>query len=276
MTVRPYLSTVGRFTVEQVPCPHFPQPVNLAGPRTGVIHTTEGPHVEDALGVFRQHFAPQFLVGPGRILQLVQVGTIGAALVHHNADTIVQVEVVGFSKQAPWFFDDPTAEALSALLAVCQREYGIPLTHPWSDGDYGLYGDNPHRHADKWGVVAGWYGHGDVPEPDEHWDPGALQWSKLFALAAAHPEALGEPSTPPVVPARPCACHPTFAEGSTSWVQTIINSLGHNPPLVVDGVTGSGTLTEAAIKSFQSAHGLGVDGIAGDETISALKIIHAS
>ena len=248
--VKPWLETAGKFTVEHVPCPHFSEPVNLAGPRTGVIHTTEGGSIDGAMSVFRQHFAPHFVVGQGRVLQLVQVGTIGAALIHHNPDTIVQIEVVGFSKQQLWFPDDATAETLAALMATCQREYGIPLTHPWPDGDFGIAGDNPHRHAGRWGVIAGWYGHGDVPPPDNHWDPGALQWSKLFALAGGMSDILHAPGwvTPPDVQ-RPCAAcavapsAPSDAEGRAKWVQSFLNAHG--------------------------AH-VGVDGDIGDETVKAL------
>lgn len=249
-SVKPWIDTAGKFAVEHIPCPHFNQPVNLAGPRTGVIHTTEG-HWDDGLAVFKQHFAPHFLVGAGRIAQLVQIGGIGAALVHHNPDAIVQIEVVGFSKQELWMPDEPTSQALAALMAVCQREYGIPLTHPWADGDYGLYGDNPHRHAGKWGVIAGWYGHGDVPSPDAHWDPGALQWSKLFALANGMTDILHLPGwTPPSAPARPCvACSvapeaalpsapPADGLARRKWIQAWLNSHGAAPVIDTDGDLG--------------------------------------
>lgn len=204
--IKPWLNTVGKYAVEHVPCPHFSEAVNLASARTGVLHTTEGSTADGALGVFRQHFAPQFLVGAGRIIQMVQVGTIGAALVHHNPDTVVQIEVVGFSKQELWLPDEETLDPLAALLAVCQTEYGIPLAHPWPDGDYGA--NNAHRSVGKWGRVAGWYGHGDVPLPDTHWDPGALQWTKLFERARGMTDILHGPGwIPPIEPARLCAAH---------------------------------------------------------------------
>jgi hypothetical protein len=221
MTIRPYLDKAGKFAVEQTPCPHFSQPVDLAAPRIGVCHTTEGSTIEGAMGVFRHHFAPHFLLGKSeaggvKILQLVQVGTIGAALVTHNDHAIVQVEVAGFSKTTPWLPDEDTLEALASLMAVCQCEYGIPLTHPWADGDFGRAGDNPHRHAGKWGVVAGWYGHGDVPNPDNHWDPGALEWSKIFARAEAMTEiATADAWKPPDEPARLCACAATHLEAAS-------------------------------------------------------------
>ena len=247
--VRPWLETVGKFAVEKIPCPHASLPVNLSAVRKGVLHTTEG-HWDDGLAVFRQHFAPHFLVGPGRIAQLVQIGTIGSALVHRNADAIVQVEVCGFSQQTPWMFDDATAEVLAALMAVCQREYGVPLAHYWKDGDYGVYGDNPHRHAGIWDSVAGWYGHGDVPSlplpnrQEDHWDPGALKWSELLAKAAAMTDIVHAPAwTPPVAPARPCASCAAPAA-----------SPKRDAALVM----------QAAVKAFQVASGFTGDEVDGD------------
>src|SRR5208283_2874471 len=136
MTLFPWLAKAGRFDVEHVGgIPHFNQAVDPCAPPTGVLHTTEGGW-DSSLAVFKQHYAPHFLVGPGRIAQLVQVGTIGAALVTHNWIPIVQVEVVGYSKQQLWSLDDATSEAVAALMAACLAEYGIPLTRPWADGVY--------------------------------------------------------------------------------------------------------------------------------------------
>jgi peptidoglycan hydrolase-like protein with peptidoglycan-binding domain len=51
-------------------------------------------------------------------------------------------------------------------------------------------------------------------------------------------------------------------------VQRALNHLGTAPPLVEDGILGTATM--AAIRTFQSAHGLGVDGTAGPKTQEAL------
>jgi hypothetical protein len=118
-----------------------------------------------------------------QIAQLVQVGTIGAALKAHNNQAIVQIEMIGFSKESPWLPDDDTLNALASLMAECQREYGIPLDHAWPDGDFGRAGKNPHRTSGKYGTVAGWFGHGDCPSPDTHWDPGNLEWSVVLGKA---------------------------------------------------------------------------------------------
>jgi len=200
-----WLDKAGSFPVQRIPCDtHFPEQVDWSAPPAGVLHTTEG-YWDGSLAVFRQHYAPHFLVGAARIAQLVPVGMIGAALVTHNALARVQIEVVGYSKETPWFFDDATASAVAALMAACKAEWGIPLTRPWPDGVYGkARADDPHRAEGKFGHVAGWYGHGDVPAPDSHWDPGNLRWSKLFALAEGVTHAPSLPAPPP--PPRPCAC----------------------------------------------------------------------
>lgn len=51
-------------------------------------------------------------------------------------------------------------------------------------------------------------------------------------------------------------------------IQTRLNALGATPPLDVDGVSGPKTI--AAIKDFQSSHGIDADGIVGAITLAAL------
>lgn len=187
--VKPWLDQAGRFPIEHIGgIPHFNQPFDARAPRVGVLHTTEGGW-EGSLAVFKRHYAPHFMLGRDvsqgkvRIAQLVQVGTIGAALRAHNNKAIVQIEMIGYSKETPWLPDDETLEALASLMAVCLKEYNIPLEHPWKDGDWGKSGDNPHRSSGFYGEKAGWFGHGDCPKPDEHWDPGNLKWSAVLKLA---------------------------------------------------------------------------------------------
>ena len=149
------------------------------------------------------------------------------------------------NRREPWNTRSPLLG-----LAVCQREYGVPLAHYWKDGDYGVYGDNPHRHAGIWDSVAGWYGHGDVPSlplpnrQEDHWDPGALKWSELLAKAAAMTDIVHAPAwTPPVAPARPCASCAAPAA-----------SPKRDAALVM----------QAAVKAFQVASGFTGDEVDGD------------
>ncbi|HTV32745.1 MAG TPA: peptidoglycan-binding protein [Methylocella sp.] len=52
------------------------------------------------------------------------------------------------------------------------------------------------------------------------------------------------------------------------WLQKSLNTLGEDPPLVTDGI--SGMQTRGAIRAFQASHDLDVDGIAGPLTIAAI------
>ena len=225
MSIAAWLAKAGKYQIEQIGgIPHFNLAVDLAGPRTGIEHTTEkGKGASDeagwngALSVFRQHYAPHFIVGAGRIGQLVQIGTLSGACVSNNVHAIVEIEVVADSDTALWLPDDPTLDALASLLAACQQEYGIPLAHPWPDGDFGRAGDNPHRHVGKFGVVAGWYGHADVPSvpghpPETHWDPGNLRWSVVLDRARGMLDILHAPATiAGPLPPRPCCIAPPGA-----------------------------------------------------------------
>jgi hypothetical protein len=122
--------------------------------------------------------------------QYLPVGVSGHSCRGHNDDVLVQIEMIGFAEETKWLPGKTkrnphpeTLDALCSLMNVCWHQFGIPLTHPFPDGDFGLAGSsrrNTHRKAGKFGKIAGWYGHGDMPDPDVHWDPGALEWSKVF------------------------------------------------------------------------------------------------
>ncbi len=175
------LHKAGPYDVTYIKCPARGGPVRLTKPRMAVLHTTEG-GFDGSLGIFKKHFAPHFLISPSVIAQLIPLGTSGSALKAHNIDAMVQIEMATFSKEEPWFPDDALAKRVAAVMATCCSLFGIPLTHPWKDGDWGKYGSNPHRSSGKWGKIPGWYGHIDVPD-NLHWDPGNLKWSELLKLA---------------------------------------------------------------------------------------------
>lgn len=61
---------------------------------------------------------------------------------------------------------------------------------------------------------------------------------------------------------------------SASDLQAKLNALGASPQLVVDGSVGSATI--AAIKAFQSTHGLVPDGVPGPQTLAALGFTGAT
>jgi putative chitinase len=59
------------------------------------------------------------------------------------------------------------------------------------------------------------------------------------------------------------------AAHGTVWVQQSLNKLGTEPPLIVDGSFGLATVT--AVKAFQQAKGLEVDGKVGPQTVAAIE-----
>jgi len=76
---------------------------------------------------------------------------------------------------------------------------------------------------------------------------------------------------PPVTAKPSTAVKPTSSLGgsaSIAAIQSRLNAAGANPQLVVDGV--SGPKTTAAIKAFQSSHGITPDGVVGPITQAAL------
>ena len=58
------------------------------------------------------------------------------------------------------------------------------------------------------------------------------------------------------------------APHSTAWLQASLNRLGADPALIPDG--SFGPMTAAAVKAFQTKHGLAADGKANPETLTAV------
>jgi hypothetical protein len=172
-----WLAQAGPYKIEHVPCPDYAGDVDPSAPPKGVLHTTEGGW-DGSMAVFRQHYAPHFVVGPGRIAQLLPLGRAAAALEHNgwpetNRVARVQIEIVGNSKRSTWLPDAKTVDALAWLMAELERVAGVPLAHV-----------APDRNASAWLRARGWCGHIDVPG-NAHWDPGALNWPVLMQHAKA-------------------------------------------------------------------------------------------
>src|SRR5262249_9633019 len=106
-----------------------------------------------------------------------------------------QIEVVGFSQESPYQFDEATLARLAALLGLLERIASIPLTRPFPDAmppTPWAVKTFSRRHSGDWGTVAGWFGHVEVPGGNDHWDPGALRWSELLARARGTPGATAD------------------------------------------------------------------------------------
>ena len=94
------------------------------------------------------------------------------------------------------------------------------------------------------------------------------QEADLFQAGLSEPTGQTQPApvsvdpSPVPAPAKPHAYN-------VAWIQGQINRAGHQPPIGVDSDYGPQTL--AAVKWFQSTHGLAQDGIAGPQTLAKLS-----
>ena len=189
-----WITKAGRFRVGRHECPHPGVPVDLARPRSGVLHTIEG-SFDSGLAVFEQHFAPHFIVGPTQILQLVPLGMEATALEHDtdlpfetNRWAVAQIEIEGHSDLDPWLPAAPIRDRLEALMFALKDKAGIPLSrafpNPLKRGVTWATASNPRRtiQPPRWGVVPGWWMHLEIPG-NEHWDAGNIEWDPLLAGA---------------------------------------------------------------------------------------------
>lgn len=113
-------------------------------------------------------------------------------------------------------------------------------------------------------------------------DHGPIVWSVVdkqlgcaglvLAIQALDPDTtFDDIPSPPLQPTLPVVdLVPVEGMFDTVWLQDALNKLGAMPKLSVDGINGAGTRT--AVKAFQQAFKLKVDGIAGTgETIPAIR-----
>jgi hypothetical protein len=160
---------------------------DLTRPRKGVMHTTEGGW-DGSLSVFRDRGTPTFMVGRDnagkiRVAQFMPLGERALTLLDDSTTAlrtnhwvVCQIELVGFSKRDAWFPEDAVAKVLADVVRQASAEMRIPLRR----------GGDGSRSINRWTNEAGWFGHIEVPE-NSHWDPGAFEWKKLFALAVPAP-----------------------------------------------------------------------------------------
>jgi hypothetical protein len=199
-----WLTEAFGYRIERIAVPHSSERIHPPVP-AGVLHTTEGSW-ESALSVFRQHYAPTFMVGRDktghvRIAQFCPLGYMSAALEHNHAPetnrwATAQIELVAHSSERPWSVGEDVEDALAALMAKLKQEQGIRLRRPFSDtmppGPWAVESFS-RRHAGFWGKWNGWYGHVEIPG-NAHWDPGCYKWGPLMEKAQA---LLAPPPPPP-------------------------------------------------------------------------------
>jgi len=161
----------------------FPGSGAMAGPRRGVIHSTEGSTVAGALATYRRTRSyPHFTVGD-TIEQHCSTNVSATALrntpggVETNRRGAIQIEVVGFAARIHEL-PPKTKDNLMHLMRWMQDTLGIRphyvpfVSYPKS---YGFRNGIRFNAADWW-MFDGWCGHQHVPE-NSHGDPGAFDIS---------------------------------------------------------------------------------------------------
>jgi hypothetical protein len=159
--------------------------------KKGVIHKTEGSSVSGAIGAYRSANSwPHFTVGTaGDVHQHLALSRAGRALqnlsggVETNRGGAIQIELVGYSKNASL----PSAQelAMKALMRWIEANAGVQQYGPRFGGQEQYGQRNPFEFSHSyWISFNGWCGHQHVPE-NSHWDPGALDLSRLLVQAPA-------------------------------------------------------------------------------------------
>jgi hypothetical protein len=200
-----FLTEVGGIAVERPTVAPNGRPIKRSRERVptaqepnGVLHTTEG-HWEGSLNVFTSTGTPTFMVGHERlravgsnspasgsrirVAQFMPIGEMALTLqnaaggTETNRETVVQIELIGFSKFERWSPPAPVLKVLADLVRQLQAACGIPLQRA-GDGT---------RNVARWDGMAGWFSHLEVPE-NSHTDVRNFDWPKLFRAAGTPTE----------------------------------------------------------------------------------------
>lgn len=168
----------------------------LVNPRAMVLHTTEGSTVDGGVATLRsEFFAPHFVVGEDRIVQMRPTTAQGATLrdnggAFHPNSVGWQVESVGFAKQKLHLLTPGTLRPLVALAKFAFDELDVPLRRPdgWHDDLRDittiLADDNTRRQSRTGATFKGWLMHLEIPDqqPTWHWDAGAFDFTTFFEM----------------------------------------------------------------------------------------------
>ncbi|MEO3756021.1 peptidoglycan-binding protein [Streptomyces sp. B6B3] len=207
-----------------------------------VIHVTQGSYA-GTISWFQNpdsEVSAHYVVrsSDGEVTQMVRDADTAWHARSGNAYS-VGIEHEGWVDDPAWF-TDAMYRSSAALTAHLADEYGIPK-------------DREH-------IV----GHSEVPDND-HTDPGPnWDWDYYMELVGGDP---GDPGAP----ALDFPAYPTLSSGSTgpevAALQHLLTGNGHDAG-ASDGQFGP--QTESAVRSFQTALGLTVDGVADARTWTAL------
>jgi Putative peptidoglycan binding domain/N-acetylmuramoyl-L-alanine amidase len=197
------------------------------------------------------HAGPHFVCCPDYIWYLCDLAGDGVSVSCWNRIT-VGIEMVGnYEVGADDFTTGDGAKVrdnAAFLLAVLCQKFG------WQIDNYaqGVSGLHFHKECTR----------------DQHACPGSkVSKSSMIQLVKAQLAQLSAQPPAPVAPA--AAAGPGPGIMSVEDIQSALNGLGANPPLVVSGDYDQAT--KAAVSAFQQTHDCDVDGWVGPQTATAIK-----
>lgn len=174
-------------------------PITMTDVAMGVGHTIEGSNVPSSWpnGCPNTASGPLRLGGRPKLVQMIGFGQYATALRNETGGTEtnrlvrIQHEIAGYSSLEPWLPASKQHQViLASLFEWCQQELGIPEHRPFADtlpgGTVWAALGNPRRTSGKFGDVAGWYCHNEIPE-NLHWDWGSMQ-ARVLLRQAPEPE----------------------------------------------------------------------------------------
>lgn len=163
----------------------------------GCLHTTEGSSIAGALAAYAPY--PPHGIYDWRTREKLQHIPLSlasySAMDGNDDDYMVQIELVGFAAESRFWPDEAWRNIAEDVLKPIEDHFGVPRRAlGFKDARDGISpplatASSPIRLG--WAGLrdySGWLGHQHLPAPDEHWDPGAIQISKGFALMSGATE----------------------------------------------------------------------------------------
>jgi hypothetical protein len=183
------------------------------GPWKVVLHTTETAGLPDYQG---GRTSPHLTYDPktrvwvqhSDLLVACRALRNDAGGAQTNRDQALQVEIICYSNgplaakedYRLWVGDLPQTayEDLAAFLVWTADEFGVKLRWPERQATSYAQANAPGFKLTEaeWDAFDGVCGHQHVPEGNTHWDPGALDWGRLFNETSKLTEAPMEPLKP--------------------------------------------------------------------------------
>lgn len=266
------------------------------------LHMTQGDSIEGAERAFAPY--PPHISCEYEGLKIHQYVPLGLASysnlgTHSDKSHVIQVEIVGRSETAHEFWPEELDWIGAAVLAPiwragCQFEMRAAPAAGFHGANEGIhpYLATPQspirfRNDAELDAYSGILGHQHMPPPDDHWDPGLLDTTRIvvscswaLSMTPVQPAPITEPAPAPDQPLPTPGWYAGRLLYNTGDPKHLIGGWdvggaqqqlilqGHGYATRVDGWFGGNT--EFSTRSFQEERGLKVDGVIGTYTAREL------